>query len=78
MKATCGRILSRLPHHLPDHYTFWCECGCGRAWELRARTRWLTYTPWIRHVPARDGSRVWVRLSRSVSELAQAIGERGW
>lgn len=74
----CGKLLSRLPHSLPAGYVFHCECGCGRAWELRARTRWLTYALWIRCVPGRDASHVWVRLSRTGNLRAQLVGERDW
>lgn len=73
----CGKLLSRLPHSLPDFYVFYCECGCGRAWELRARTRALTYAFWLRRVPARDGTRMWVRLSRAAGQQAQFLQERG-
>ncbi len=72
----CGRHLSRLPHRLPTGHTFVCDC-CLRAWELRERTRWTDWAFWRRMVDARDGSRVWVRLSKPASLLVQSIQERG-
>lgn len=72
----CGKHLAKLPHNLPNNYPIICEC-CARAWELRARTRLGMLAIWRRTVAARDGSRVWVRLSRTASLLVQSIQERG-
>ncbi len=74
-KDKCGQFLDRLPHDLPDHYHFACAC-CARVWELRPRSRWTGLAFWRRTVPARDGSRVWVRLSAATSLLVMAVGER--
>lgn len=72
----CGEVLSLLPNRLPNDYTHICDC-CQRAWVLRERTRWLTYMPWIKSVPAHDKVRVWVRMSKFSSLLTQSIQERG-
>jgi hypothetical protein len=74
--SDCGQHLSRLPHRLPTGYAFVCDC-CLRAWELRERTGLGQLAFWRRTVDARDGSRVWVRLSRAASLLVQSIQERG-
>lgn len=72
--SRCAVYLRRVPE-VPDNYVMVCDC-CGRAWQHRRRTRWLTAAFW-KTTPGRDGDWVWVRLPRSESLLAVNDGERG-
>ncbi len=76
MSVLCGQFLALMPALAPGAIVA-CDCGCGRVWELRERTRWLTYAVWLRRVPGHSGDTVWVRLSPADSQGVLAIGERG-
>lgn len=71
----CGDFLWRMPD-LPVGEVVFCPSGCDRAWELRERTRWLTYAFWLRRAPGAFDDRIWVRLSESRTQAELIKRER--
>lgn len=71
----CGDFLWRMPD-LPLGEVVVCACGCDRAWELRERTRLLTYAFWRKRARGAFADRIWIRLSRSRTQAELIKRER--
>ncbi len=77
IRVPCGGFLANIPALKPGpDVVMPCDCGCGRVWQLRTRTRWLTYAPWYRSAPGRTADTVWVRLSSWRSQALLVARER--
>ena len=74
---TCDEFLDRVKGlDLSETIPCLCTAGCGRYWQLRARSRWSWLAWWRTTVPGPWGT-VWVRLSAQRSEQIRIEQERG-